>query len=378
MILLLRLAIILSFIIYGYNFAFAQSYWFDTDTIYFDSGSNISKPSQATWKRIAIIDSVRGIFIGTYKDYSLQNELLRTGTHNPIDGTKDGLWQEYYPSGKLKSKGYFLNGYKSGKWELFHPNGRTSAVIYFSDHPQKLHYDPDFEFEVWEAYQKNGKKMIYNGSGMWEFNWQDSLIIRGGVKDGKRSHTWSVQKTSGELLIQEYYQQGAFINGTHATKDGFARSGQSLINASLLDNHQEIGAERSLKNHLKGLVISSNWTFAEEKLPPLLMCINLDEKAAQKISFGNSNYPIRTAYHDYQTYLNNNATPESGIPESRAFILCRLNPNGKLELVEIFSNLKEKEAEKIQKQVADSPNWIKFGNGIIPSCTHYFFFYVNL
>ena len=51
-----------------------------------------------------------------YSSYS-NNNLRSNG--NVIDGKKDGLWNEWYESGTIKSKESYNNGKAMGKWSTY-------------------------------------------------------------------------------------------------------------------------------------------------------------------------------------------------------------------------------------------------------------------
>jgi antitoxin component YwqK of YwqJK toxin-antitoxin module len=44
-----------------------------------------------------------------------------------MDGRKQGLWEDYYDSGKLYSKGNYINGIWEGNWEWYYDNGKISS-----------------------------------------------------------------------------------------------------------------------------------------------------------------------------------------------------------------------------------------------------------
>ncbi|RZS99465.1 PD40 domain-containing protein [Aquimarina brevivitae] len=55
------------------------------------------------------------------------------------NGKADGLWQEWYPNGKLRYRAWWKNGLGNGKWEYFYPNGQLrSASFYIKDIAQGI------------------------------------------------------------------------------------------------------------------------------------------------------------------------------------------------------------------------------------------------
>jgi antitoxin component YwqK of YwqJK toxin-antitoxin module len=62
----------------------------------------------------------------------------------------DGLYTEFFSTGKIKKKGDFINGLKNGEWLEYHPNGQLA---------QKVNYKKD-NLHAWVySYDKNGKKI---------------------------------------------------------------------------------------------------------------------------------------------------------------------------------------------------------------------------
>jgi len=43
------------------------------------------------------------------------------------DGIYQGEYRQYYSSGKLRSKGQYLDGKKNGRWTTFHENGKMHS-----------------------------------------------------------------------------------------------------------------------------------------------------------------------------------------------------------------------------------------------------------
>lgn len=44
---------------------------------------------------------------------------------------REGMWSEYYPSGKLKSKGNYVHDKKSGYWKEYAEDGKeTGEIVY--------------------------------------------------------------------------------------------------------------------------------------------------------------------------------------------------------------------------------------------------------
>ena len=50
-----------------------------------------------------------------------------------VDGKKNGLWTNYYPSGKVATRGTYINDEPTGNWEYFFEDGTVSSSGAFKD-----------------------------------------------------------------------------------------------------------------------------------------------------------------------------------------------------------------------------------------------------
>ena len=58
------------------------------------------------------------------------NKILQ---YNIVDGLKNGLYQEWYPDGKPKSKGKYLNNKRVHNWTSWYENGQKSGIVTYKD-----------------------------------------------------------------------------------------------------------------------------------------------------------------------------------------------------------------------------------------------------
>ncbi len=140
------------------------------------------------------------------------------------DGLEQGLWKEYYDSGKLKGSGSYIAGKKNGKWEYYYENGSLEqAGNYAQGKPdgkwnwyylsKKLLREENFingkEEGLVKEYTDNDPaavdwNVLVEGNytdgqknGIWTYH-SDELIIRGNYTDGKEDGEWK----------QYYYEAG--------------------------------------------------------------------------------------------------------------------------------------------------------------------------
>lgn len=67
---------------------------------------------------------INGLKTGKWK-YSVNNN-IEIGKY--VGGKKEGIWKHYYPNGKLKFEGSFLEGYPDGKHKYYFSNGRIRRI----------------------------------------------------------------------------------------------------------------------------------------------------------------------------------------------------------------------------------------------------------
>jgi hypothetical protein len=71
------------------------------------------------------------IITGSMQTDNTYNANAKVEEGKYLDGQKEGLWTEYYPDGKIKSKGEYSKGKKIGKWAIYDENGvETGEAIY--------------------------------------------------------------------------------------------------------------------------------------------------------------------------------------------------------------------------------------------------------
>jgi antitoxin component YwqK of YwqJK toxin-antitoxin module len=121
-------------------------------------------------------------------------------------GLRQGMWQNTYSSGSVKSEGLYRNDKPVGLWKYFYETGEKMAL---------LEYLADGITQNFKLYHQSGSKaaegLYVKGkkNGTWYYYAEDSVLIaeenyKNGLKDG-------LQKTfyrSGKL-----YEQIMFVNG---------------------------------------------------------------------------------------------------------------------------------------------------------------------
>lgn len=186
-----------------------------TDTIFYNQSWEICERPIADYYRIGTlaIDSF-WFFTGHIEDYTMDHQLMMKGEYSN-DGYKNGMFEFYYPNGKLEQKGNYINDKMQGRWEFYYPDGKLKAEILLS---------PDFnQYVMLKFVNKNGKTTLENGTG--EFEWSQNEIdhypdqefyleysVTGQFKDNKRDGTWHYylgsDKNMNTLTYKEFYDEG--------------------------------------------------------------------------------------------------------------------------------------------------------------------------
>lgn len=94
--------------------------------------------------------------------------------------------EEFYPNGKLLSKGNLVNGKKEGKWEFYFDNGNYWGNCEFVN--DKPHGYCEYNYITGKTYVK-GYYLEGNYNGDWEFFDED-----------------------GKLILEERYNNGKLLN----------------------------------------------------------------------------------------------------------------------------------------------------------------------
>ncbi|MBS4056892.1 MAG: toxin-antitoxin system YwqK family antitoxin [Bacteroidales bacterium] len=117
------------------------------------------------------------------KAYILKNGKLFAEGIMSENGQKQDAWIEYYPDGKVKARGNYLNDKKTGNWEFYYPGG---------------------QIEQQGAYDKNGQ---LTGKWIWFYSSgqrQREESYRNGLADGLSTEF----EANGKIITQGEYLEG--------------------------------------------------------------------------------------------------------------------------------------------------------------------------
>jgi uncharacterized protein len=144
--------------------------------------------------------------LGNLKNgYIYKNDTLISEGMILFDGTYQGVWKSYYPSGKMSSTGTYQNGIQSDVWTYYYANGKKE---------QQGQFRNNMPFGTWNWYYPNGqlkRTETYNAYGKLEgtVSEYDSLgteIAQGEYYDGMQEGAWFYQ-------VGDHKEVGSFTVG---------------------------------------------------------------------------------------------------------------------------------------------------------------------
>ena len=174
--------------------------------------------------------------VGIHKEFkpngTISNAILYDDEGN-IKGTglidenvkKQGEWKYYYPDGKIKSKGKYLNNRKNGKWTFYFQDG---------SYEQKGRYKNGKLSGDWTWFFENGnikrEEHYYNGKeeGLFiEYNQNEEIISKGEYIDGEKEGEWyyfvgdHIEKGNFRFGLKNGMWYYSFPNGDRSFEGNF-------------------------------------------------------------------------------------------------------------------------------------------------------------
>ncbi len=123
------------------------------------------------------------------KIYDDSGHLRGVGMFDKL-GRKTGEWKEYYPTGEIKAKGKYKKGKKYGKWIFYYRNGKVEQTGFF--YKNKPH-------KVWKYWAPNGQVLKYETyykgkreGPYYELNIHGDTVVWGNYYDGEKDSTWKI------------------------------------------------------------------------------------------------------------------------------------------------------------------------------------------
>jgi hypothetical protein len=199
---------------------------------YYDSAWLLTSKTFGRYYRIGFIDTTKYQYSGQVTDYYMNGKLQMKGKF--IANSKVDTFYFYYPSGNLMMKGPYQNNTRYGVWTNYYENGGIKDKVFFNG---------DFICAL-EYYDEAGTSRMINGTGDWETEYYNDLVmgiinVKGHYKDTLRHGTWKFYKKSlipgishkQKLECIEEYDHGRFIKGKYYWGGGGVQDiGEPTIN----------------------------------------------------------------------------------------------------------------------------------------------------
>ena len=125
-------------------------------------------------------------------EYHADSEIIKAIYTIDKNGVKQGDYEDYYKSGKLRKKGAYAGGKEDGLWEYYYENGRLW---------KKCTYKNGEKDGLYEAYYENsqlGEKCFY--------------------KNGKKDGPYLSYREDGRADTQYVYRNGERLTGAKPKK----------------------------------------------------------------------------------------------------------------------------------------------------------------
>lgn len=186
--------------------------------LYYNDNWELTDSLHSKYYRIAGIDENDMDFIGEFKDYNNDNQLLMKGFYS--DNKKNGAFESYYPNGKIKSKGHYTYNNRNKQWEYYYDNGQSKYIVTFRAGDELL--DFNYNFSVSEAFDKEGNKFIENGTGIFKYQYSENGYIH--------YYEGDISNMKSEEVLDLITIEGKFINGKKEGKWSLRYDKQKFFN----------------------------------------------------------------------------------------------------------------------------------------------------
>ncbi|MCL2435946.1 MAG: hypothetical protein FWD09_07415 [Lentimicrobiaceae bacterium] len=168
------------------------------------------------------------------KGYVFANGILRFEGITDVNGKRQGLWREYYPTGELKSEGHYINSNMDGAWKFYfqdqkveiegrYINGKKDGTWYWYYPNRVLLQEENWSQGILDGdfieYDESGNVTVKGAylEGTEEGEWfyvQGNAIEKGVYYDGMRVGLWVTKWREGKTISEIEYDQNLF-NGKY-------------------------------------------------------------------------------------------------------------------------------------------------------------------
>lgn len=227
---------------------------------------------------------------GRYREFDssgaiVKNELYKNGKLSGLGnfdslGLEQGYWTYYFPNGKVKSMGTYLNGKKAGVWKFYFDNGKLAQQGNF------INGEPD---GIWKIYYQSGNLLaneVYV-SGLLEGGYTEladdssgnKITAKGNYFRNMRDGDWIYYV--GDVTIKGKYQndneigvwEEIYNNGNLCFSGNYENGVENGIHKYYYENGK-LKEERFYKSGLR----QGDWKIYNEKAKLIVTITYKDDK----------------------------------------------------------------------------------------------------
>jgi len=147
------------------------------------------------FSRIKIIQELRNGLLHEYKHFYFQNGTIAM-QGGFINFVRENWWEEFYVTGKIKSKGNYTEGKKQGDWIMYFESGTLQSLGPFDNG----------KMQGWWKHYNEKKQMISEGNysegkkqGYWISYQNETIHTEGKYEKGEAVGLWKYYKKDGQL-----------------------------------------------------------------------------------------------------------------------------------------------------------------------------------
>ncbi|HMG91217.1 MAG TPA: hypothetical protein VK589_14225 [Chryseolinea sp.] len=173
---------------------------------YYNNYWELTKKDSATYFRTCVFDTTKFQFAGEVRDFTLKGQLVMLGGYK--FGMKNGIFTQYYSSGKIASQGEFTDNQRTGIWKYYYENGNLQQEVDFRGD----------DFFINSFFDSDGKKLLEKGTGDWKYTYEEyralgKITIEGHFVNGKKTGDWLCYFDNGDKIYEEKFKDGELKRG---------------------------------------------------------------------------------------------------------------------------------------------------------------------
>ncbi|MCA6077937.1 energy transducer TonB [Fulvivirga sedimenti] len=188
-------------------YGFCQgSVWLDKDLNQIDDSTNAEyfyNPDRV--EQYSMGEDIVSVYYINY----VSGQLYKTaGYKKKFRGTREGKEQTWDSAGQLISEGNYHDGSKVGLWKEWYADGSPKSEIEWVEE----------DHLIMQFYDSAGLHSVVDGDGLYYYNTKE-ITHNGQVKGGKKDQVWTGFE-EGRKVYEESYEDGEFIHGKSFLEDG--------------------------------------------------------------------------------------------------------------------------------------------------------------